>query len=208
MTRTQKPSLPGGPGGWIMGLTVNNVLSVQGPGRPHGADRRRHYHAAAKPSVAAGDHDRSGRPAGGVNGLKDKWSLLFFGNLLPGTSARPRSPNAPDQERIAQGGGGVSCRFDPGQRRTESRHPRPAQAIPGYFDPSSWASPAPCGGCAKGLERGQQARFPADTSKPTHRRPQRKPGAERSGRHPARLFRAPLNNQKLVAQLPGLLQRK
>jgi protein SCO1 len=80
----------------------------------------------------------------------------------------------------------------------------------GYFDPQfAGLTRGECGRGAELVSNAVSIPFiPADTSKPNYTVDHSgNLGADRPGRHSAGFIRAPLNNQKLVAQLPGLLQR-
>lgn len=194
----------------ILGLTVNKVLSGKGEGDPTAlidAGIILLPQARTLPDVKMTDQD--GQPVA-VDGLKGKWSLLFFGytfcpDICPTTLAQLRQvkselpPEAVDKLQI------VLVSVDP-NRDT----PKQLKQYLGYFDPQFKGLTASSIEDLQKLANAVSIPFiPADTSKPNYT-------VDHSGNlavigpdgHQRGFIRAPLNNQKLVAQLPEMLKRK
>ncbi|UZE06425.1 SCO family protein [Pseudomonas corrugata] len=194
----------------ILGLTVNKVLSGKGEGDPTGlidAGIILLPQARTLPDVKMTDQD--GQPMA-VDGLKGKWSLLFFGytfcpDICPTTLAQLRQikselpKEAVDKLQI------VLVSVDP-NRDT----PKQLKQYLGYFDPQFIGLTASSIEDLQKLANAVSIPFiPADTSKPNytvdHSGNLAVIGPDGSQRG---FIRAPLNNQKLVAQLPEMLKRK
>ncbi|UZD95520.1 SCO family protein [Pseudomonas corrugata] len=194
----------------ILGLTVNKVLSGKGEGDPTGlidAGIILLPQARTLPDVKMTDQD--GQPVA-VDSLKGKWSLLFFGytfcpDICPTTLAQLRQikselpKEAVDKLQI------VLVSVDP-NRDT----PKQLKQYLGYFDPQFIGLTASSIEDLQKLANAVSIPFiPADTSKPNYT-------VDHSGNlavigpdgHQRGFIRAPLNNQKLVAQLPEMLKRK
>ncbi|QTH14417.1 SCO family protein [Pseudomonas corrugata] len=194
----------------ILGLTVNKVLSGKGEGDPTAlidAGIILLPQARTLPDVKMTDQD--GQPVA-VDGLKGKWSLLFFGytfcpDICPTTLAQLRQikselpKEAVDKLQI------VLVSVDP-NRDT----PKQLKQYLGYFDPQFIGLTASSIEDLQKLANAVSIPFiPADTSKPNYT-------VDHSGNlavigpdgHQRGFIRAPLNNQKLVAQLPEMLKRK
>ncbi|MDU9027929.1 SCO family protein [Pseudomonas mediterranea] len=194
----------------ILGLTVNKVLSGKGEGDPTGlidAGIILLPQARTLPEVKMTDQD--GQPVA-VDGLKGKWSLLFFGytfcpDICPTTLAQLRQikselpKEAVDKLQI------VLVSVDP-NRDT----PKQLKQYLGYFDPQFKGLTASSIEDLQKLANAVSIPFiPADTSKPNYT-------VDHSGNLAVigpdgtqrGFIRAPLNNQKLVAQLPEMLKRK
>ncbi|TNF85675.1 SCO family protein [Pseudomonas sp. ICMP22404] len=194
----------------ILGLTVNKVLSGKGEGDPTAlidAGIILLPQARTLPEVKMTDQD--GQPVA-VDGLKGKWSLLFFGytfcpDICPTTLAQLRQikselpKEAVDKLQI------VLVSVDP-NRDT----PKQLKQYLGYFDPQFIGLTAASIEDLQKLANAVSIPFiPADTSKPNYT-------VDHSGNlavigpdgHQRGFIRAPLNNQKLVAQLPEMLKRK
>jgi protein SCO1/2 len=193
----------------IMGLTINRVLSGKGQG-----DQTALIDAGVillpqsrnVPALTMTDQD--GQPVA-LDSLKDKWTLLFFGytfcpDICPTTLAQLRQikselpKDAADKLRI------VLVSVDP-NRDT----PQQLKQYLGYFDKQFIGLTAPTD-TLQALANAVSIPFiPADTGKPNYT-------VDHSGNlallgpdgTQRGFIRAPLNNQKLVAQLPGLVQRK
>ena len=145
-----------------------------------------------------------------INELKGKWSLLFFGytfcpDICPTTLAQLRQIKSELPKEAVDKLQVILVSVDP-----QSRHADSAQAVPGLFRPAvRGPDRRECGGRAEAGECGEHPVYPGDTSKPNYT-------VDHSGNlaligpdgTQRGFIRAPLNNQKLVAQLPGLLQRK
>ncbi|XVN13853.1 SCO family protein [Pseudomonas corrugata] len=194
----------------ILGLTVNKVLSGKGEGDPTGlidAGIILLPQARTLPDVKMTDQD--GQPVA-VDSLKGKWSLLFFGytfcpDICPTTLAQLRQikselpKEAVDKLQI------VLVSVDP-NRDT----PKQLKQYLGYFDPQFIGLTASSIEDLQKLANAVSIPFiPADTSKPNytvdHSGNLAVIGPDGSQRG---FIRAPLNNQKLVAQLPEMLKRK
>jgi protein SCO1/2 len=153
--------------------------------------------------------DQNGKPVA-VNELKDKWSLLFFGytfcpDICPTTLAQLRQikselpPEAVAKLQI------ILVSVDP-NRDT----PQQLKQYLGYFDPQFQGLTASSVEDIQKLANAVSIPFiPADTSKPNYT-------VDHSGNLAVigpdgtqrGFIRAPLNNVKLVAQLPVMLTRK
>ncbi|PNB71151.1 cytochrome c oxidase assembly protein [Pseudomonas sp. GW456-E7] len=193
----------------ILGLTVNKVLSGKNQGDPTAlidAGIILLPQSRNLPDVTMTNQD--GQPVA-INELKGKWSLLFFGytfcpDVCPTTLAQLRQikselpPEAVDKLQI------VLVSVDP-HRDT----PQQLKQYLGYFDPQ-FVGLAP-----KSTDELQKVSnavsipfIPADTNKPNYT-------VDHSGNLAVigpdgtqrGFIRAPLNNAKLVAQLPVMLKR-
>ncbi|MEE5170595.1 SCO family protein [Pseudomonas alliivorans] len=192
----------------IMGLTINRVLSGKGPG-----DQTALIDAGvillpqsrSLPSLSMSD--QNGAPVA-VDELKGKWTLVFFGytycpDICPTTLAQLRdirtklSQEAVDNMRV------VLVSVDP-DRDT----PQQLKQYLGYFDPRYIGLTAPVADIQKLASALSIPFIPADTSKPGYT-------VDHSGNlaligpdgRQRGFIRSPLNAQKLVAQLPVLLER-
>lgn len=193
----------------VLGLTVNRVLSGKGQG-----DQTALIDAGVillpqsrdVPDLKMVDQD--GQPVS-LGSLKDKWTLLFFGytfcpDICPTTLAQLRQikselpKEAVDKMRI------VLVSVDP-NRDT----PQQLKTYLGYFDKQFVGLTAPVDTIQKLANAVSIPFIPADTSKPNYT-------VDHSGNlallgpdgTQRGFIRAPLNNQKLIAQLPGLVERK
>ncbi|EJM49842.1 SCO1/SenC/PrrC protein [Pseudomonas sp. GM33] len=193
----------------ILGLTVNKVLSGKNQGDPTAlidAGIILLPQSRNLPDVTMTNQD--GQPVT-INELKGKWSLLFFGytfcpDVCPTTLAQLRQikselpPEAVDKLQI------VLVSIDP-NRDT----PQQLKQYLSYFDPQ-FVGLAP-----KSIDELQKVAnavsipfIPADTNKPNYT-------VDHSGNLAVigpdgtqrGFIRAPLNNAKLVAQLPVMLKR-
>jgi protein SCO1/2 len=193
----------------VMGLTVNRVLSGKGQGDQTAlidAGVILLPQARNVPDLKMTDQD--GQPVA-LDSLKDKWTLLFFGytfcpDICPTTLAQLRQIKSElpketvDKLRI------VLVSVDP-NRDT----PAQLKTYLGYFDKQFVGLTAPVDSIQKLANAVSIPFIPADTSKPNYT-------VDHSGNlallgpdgTQRGFIRAPLNNQKLVAQLPGLVERK
>ncbi|MFK3974146.1 SCO family protein [Pseudomonas sp. NPDC087358] len=192
----------------VLGLTVNRVLSGKGQG-----DQTALIDAGVillpqsrdVPNLKLTDQD--GQPVE-LDSLKDKWTLLFFGytfcpDICPTTLAQLRQikselpKEAVDRLRI------VLVSVDP-NRDT----PQQLKQYLGYFDKQFLGLTAPVDTLQKLANAVSIPFIPADISKPNYT-------VDHSGNlallgpdgTQRGFIRGPLNNQKLVAQLPGLVER-
>jgi protein SCO1/2 len=193
----------------VLGLTVNRVLSGKGQG-----DQTALIDAGVillpqsrdVPDLKMVDQD--GQPVS-LGSLKDKWTLLFFGytfcpDICPTTLAQLRQIKSElpketvDKLRI------VLVSVDP-NRDT----PQQLKTYLGYFDKQFVGLTAPVDSIQKLANAVSIPFIPADTSKPNYT-------VDHSGNlallgpdgTQRGFIRSPLNNQKLIAQLPGLVERK
>jgi protein SCO1/2 len=193
----------------VLGLTVNRVLSGKGQG-----DQTALIDAGVillpqsreVPDLRMVDQDGQSVSLGS---LRDKWTLLFFGytfcpDICPTTLAQLRQikselpKEAVDKLRI------VLVSVDP-NRDT----PQQLKTYLGYFDKQFVGLTAPVDIIQKLANAVSIPFIPADTSKPNYT-------VDHSGNlallgpdgTQRGFIRGPLNNQKLVAQLPGLVERK
>ncbi|MCE4054595.1 SCO family protein [Pseudomonas sp. Au-Pse12] len=194
----------------VLGLTVNKVLSGKGQGDPTALiDAGIILLPQSRTLPAVKMLDQDGQPVV-IDELKGKWSLLFFGytfcpDICPTTLAQLRQikselpKEAVDQLQV------VLVSVDP-NRDT----PQQLKQYLGYFDKDFKGLTAASVEDLQKLANAVSIPFiPADTSKPNYT-------VDHSGNLAVigpdgtqrGFIRAPLNNQKLVAQLPVMLQRK
>ena len=193
----------------VLGLTVNRVLSGKSQG-----DQTALIDAGVillpqsrdVPSLELTDQDGQ---AVSLDTLKNKWTLLFFGytfcpDICPTTLAQLRQikselpKDAVDRLRV------VLVSVDP-NRDT----PQQLKTYLGYFDKQFVGLTAPVETIQKLANAVSIPFIPADTNKPNYT-------VDHSGNlailgpdgTQRGFIRAPLNTQKLVAQLPGLVERK
>ncbi len=194
----------------VMGLTFNKMMSSQQQGDNTSLidagiillPQSRHL-----PAIEMTNQD--GQPVA-INELKDKWSLLFFGytfcpDICPTTLAQLRQIKSELPEAVRDKVQIVLVSVDP-NRDT----PKQLKQYLGYFDPQF------VGLTPRSIDELQTVAnalsipfIPADTSKPgytvDHSGNLALIGPDGTQRG---FIRAPLNTQKMVAQLPELVQRK
>jgi len=210
MTRTQKTVfILAAIVALILGLTVNRVLSGKGQG-----DQTALIDAGVillpqsrkLPDLTMTNQD--GQPVV-VSELKDKWTVLFFGytfcpDICPTTLAQLRQIKSELPKDVLANLRVVLISVDP-NRDT----PAQLKQYLGYFDKEFIGLTASVADIQKLANAVSIPFIPADTSKPNYT-------VDHSGNlallgpdgTQRGFIRAPLNNQKLVAQLPGLLNRK
>ncbi|MBP0940004.1 SCO family protein [Pseudomonas alliivorans] len=192
----------------IMGLTINRVLSGKGPG-----DQTALIDAGvillpqsrSLPSLSMSD--QNGAPVA-VDELKGKWTLVFFGytycpDICPTTLAQLRDIRTKLPQEAVHNMRVVLVSVDP-DRDT----PQQLKQYLGYFDPRYIGLTAPVADIQKLASALSIPFIPADTSKPGYT-------VDHSGNlaligpdgRQRGFIRSPLNAQKLVAQLPVLLER-
>ncbi|MCF9017801.1 MULTISPECIES: SCO family protein [Pseudomonas syringae group] len=192
----------------IMGLTINRVLSGKGPG-----DQTALIDAGvillpqsrSLPSLSM--NDQNGAPVA-VDELKGKWTLVFFGytycpDICPTTLAQLRDIRTKLPQETVDNMRVVLVSVDP-NRDT----PQQLKQYLGYFDPRYIGLTAPVADIQKLASALSIPFIPADTSKPGYT-------VDHSGNlaligpdgRQRGFIRSPLNAQKLVAQLPVLLER-
>jgi protein SCO1/2 len=193
----------------VLGLTVNRVLSGKGQG-----DQTALIDAGIillpqsreVPNLKMTDQD--GQPVS-LDALKDKWTLLFFGytfcpDICPTTLAQLRQVKSDLPKEVADQLRIVLVSVDP-NRDT----PQQLKTYLGYFDKQFVGLSAPVETIQKLANAVSIPFIPADTSKPNYT-------VDHSGNlallgpdgTQRGFIRAPLNNQKLIEQLPVLVQRK
>ncbi|WP_122491539.1 SCO family protein [Pseudomonas viridiflava] len=193
----------------IMGLTINRVLSGKGPG-----DQTALIDAGvillpqsrSLPSLSM--NDQNGAPVA-VDELKGKWTLVFFGytycpDICPTTLAQLRDIRTKLPQEAVDNMRVVLVSVDP-NRDT----PQQLKQYLGYFDPRYIGLTAPVADIQKLASALSIPFIPADTSKPGYT-------VDHSGNlaligpdgRQRGFIRSPLNAQKLVAQLPVLLERE
>ncbi|AGL81877.1 protein SCO1/2 [Pseudomonas protegens] len=194
----------------VLGLTVNKVLSGKGQGDPTAlidAGIILLPQSRTLPAVKMVDQD--GQPVV-IDELKGKWSLLFFGytfcpDICPTTLAQLRQIKSELPKEAVDKLQVVLVSVDP-NRDT----PQQLKQYLGYFDKDFKGLTASSVEDLQKLANAVSIPFiPADTSKPNYT-------VDHSGNLAVigpdgtqrGFIRAPLNNQKLVAQLPVMLQRK
>ena len=210
MTRTQKTVfILAAIVALILGLTVNRVLSGKGQG-----DQTALIDAGVillpqsrkLPDLTMTNQDD--QPVV-VSELKDKWTVLFFGytfcpDICPTTLAQLRQIKSELPKDVLANLRVVLISVDP-NRDT----PAQLKQYLGYFDKEFIGLTASVADIQKLANSVSIPFIPADTSKPNYT-------VDHSGNlallgpdgTQRGFIRAPLNNQKLVAQLPGLLNRK
>ncbi|QYN01645.1 SCO family protein [Pseudomonas protegens] len=194
----------------VLGLTVNKVLSGKGQGDPTAlidAGIILLPQSRTLPAVKMVDQD--GQPVV-IDELKGKWSLLFFGytfcpDICPTTLAQLRQIKSELPKEAVDKLQVVLVSVDP-NRDT----PQQLKQYLGYFDKDFKGLTASSVEDLQKLANAVSIPFiPADTSKPNYT-------VDHSGNLAVigpdgtqrGFIRAPLNNQKLMAQLPVMLQRK
>lgn len=143
-----------------------------------------------------------------LDDLKGKWTLIFFGytfcpDICPTTLAQIKQIRTELPEKVVQRMRVVLVSVDP-DRDT----PQQLKQYLGYFDKQYIGLTAPVADIQKLANAVSIPFIPADTSKPNyfvdHSGNLALIGPDGTQRG---FIRAPLNNQKLVKQLPGLLER-
>ncbi len=194
----------------ILGLTINKVLNGRSQGDPTAlidAGIILLPQSRNLPDVQMTDQD--GQPVM-VNELKDKWSLLFFGytfcpDICPTTLAQLRQIKSELPKDVVGKLQVILVSVDPARD-----NPKQLKQYLGYFDPDFKGLTGASVEDVQKLANAVSIPFiPADTSKPNYT-------VDHSGNLAVigpdgtqrGFIRAPLNNQKLVVQLPVMLQRK
>jgi protein SCO1/2 len=193
----------------VLGLTVNRALSGKSQG-----DQTALIDAGiillpqsrTLPDLKLTDQDS--QPVS-LDSLKGKWTLLFFGytfcpDICPTTLAQLRQIKSELPQETVDKMRVVLISVDP-NRDT----PQQLKTYLGYFDKQFVGLTAPVDTIQKLANAVSIPFIPADTSKPNYT-------VDHSGNlallgpdgTQRGFIRAPINNQKLVAQLPGLVERK
>ncbi|MDF2394939.1 redoxin domain-containing protein [Pseudomonas sp. 3MA1] len=194
----------------VLGLTVNKVLSGKGQGDPTALiDAGIILLPQSRRLPAVKMLDQDGQPVV-IDELKGKWSLLFFGytfcpDICPTTLAQLRQIKSELPKEAVDKLQVILVSVDP-NRDT----PQQLKQYLGYFDKDFKGLTAASVEDLQKLANAVSIPFiPADTSKPNYT-------VDHSGNlavigpdgRQRGFIRAPLNNQKLVAQLPLMLQRQ
>ncbi|MDP9528930.1 MULTISPECIES: SCO family protein [Pseudomonas] len=194
----------------VLGLTVNKVLSGKGQGDPTALiDAGIILLPQSRTLPAVKMLDQDGQPVV-IDELKGKWSLLFFGytfcpDICPTTLAQLRQIKSELPKEAVDKLQVILVSVDP-NRDT----PQQLKQYLGYFDKDFKGLTAASVEDLQKLANAVSIPFiPADTSKPNYT-------VDHSGNlavigpdgRQRGFIRAPLNNQKLVAQLPLMLQRQ
>ncbi|MBA1231383.1 SCO family protein [Pseudomonas viridiflava] len=193
----------------IMGLTINGVLSGKGPGDQAALiDAGVILLPQSRSLPALSMNDQNGAPVA-VDELKGKWTVVFFGytycpDICPTTLAQLRDIRTKLPQESVDNMRVVLVSVDP-NRDT----PQQLKQYLGYFDPRYVGLTAPVADIQKLASALSIPFIPADTSKPGYT-------VDHSGNlaligpdgRQRGFIRSPLNAQKLVAQLPGLLERE
>ncbi|MGV8861978.1 MAG: SCO family protein [Pseudomonas sp.] len=193
----------------VLGLTVNKVLSGRGQGDPTAlidAGIILLPTSRSLPDVKMTNQD--GKPVV-MNELKGKWTMLFFGytfcpDICPTTLAQLRQIKSELPKDVVGKLQIVLVSVDP-NRDT----PQQLKQYLGYFDPEFQGVTASVDDIQKLANAVSIPFIPADTSKPNYT-------VDHSGNlallgpdgTQRGFIRSPLNNQKMIAQLPGLLVRE
>ncbi|SEC76998.1 protein SCO1/2 [Pseudomonas saponiphila] len=194
----------------VLGLTVNKVLSGKGQGDPTALiDAGIILLPQSRTLPAVKMLDQDGQPVV-IDELKGRWSLLFFGytfcpDICPTTLAQLRQIKSELPKEAVDKLQVILVSVDP-NRDT----PQQLKQYLGYFDKDFKGLTASSVEDLQKLANAVSIPFiPADTSKPNYT-------VDHSGNlavigpdgRQRGFIRAPLNNQKLVAQLPLMLQRQ
>ncbi|WP_122319038.1 SCO family protein [Pseudomonas savastanoi] len=209
MTRTQKTVFIAAA---IVALVLGLILSQLLPGS--GSEDQAALNDAgivllpkSRQLLALSMSDQNGA-AVALDDLKGKWTLMFFGytfcpDICPTTLAQIKQIRTELPEKVVERMRVVLVSVDP-DRDT----PQQLKQYLGYFDKQYIGLTAPVADIQKLANAVSIPFIPADTSKPNyfvdHSGNLALIGPDGTQRG---FIRAPLNNQKLVKQLPGLLER-
>ncbi|MBH3426600.1 SCO family protein [Pseudomonas alkylphenolica] len=192
----------------ILGLTVNKVLSGRSQGNPTELiDAGIILLPQSRTVPGLEMTDENGQPVQ-MDELKGKWSLLFFGytfcpDICPTTLAQLRQVKSELPKEAVERLQVVLVSVDP-NRDT----PAQLKQYLGYFDKDFRGLTGSLDNTQKLANAVSIPFIPADTSKPNYTVDHSGnlallgPDGKQRG-----FIRAPFNNQKLVAQLPGLVKR-
>ncbi|RWU26974.1 cytochrome c oxidase assembly protein [Pseudomonas alkylphenolica] len=192
----------------ILGLTVNKVLSGRSQGNPAELiDAGIILLPQSRTVPGLEMTDENGQPVL-MDELKGKWSLLFFGytfcpDICPTTLAQLRQVKSELPKEAVERLQVVLVSVDP-NRDT----PAQLKQYLGYFDKDFRGVTGSLDNLQKLANAVSIPFIPADTSKPNYTVDHSGnlallgPDGKQRG-----FIRAPFNNQKLVAQLPGLVKR-
>ncbi|MBX8607678.1 SCO family protein [Pseudomonas cichorii] len=192
----------------LLGLTFNRVLSGKGAGDQTALiDAGIILLPQSRNLPDLKMIDQNGEPVV-INQLKDKWTVLFFGytfcpDICPTTLAQIRQIKSELPKDVVGNLRVVLISVDP-NRDT----PQQLKQYLGYFDKEFVGLTASVADLQKLANAVSIPFIPADTSKPNYT-------VDHSGNlallgpdgTQRGFIRAPLSSQKLVVQMPGLLQR-
>ncbi|WP_411027929.1 SCO family protein, partial [Salmonella sp. s54234] len=192
----------------ILGLTINKVINGRSQGNPAELiDAGIILLPQSRTVPELEMNDENGQPVR-VDQLKGKWSLVFFGytfcpDICPTTLAQLRQVKSELPKEAMERMQVVLVSVDP-NRDT----PAQLKQYLGYFDKDFRGLTGSLDATQKLANALSIPFIPADTSKPGYTVDHSgnlaligPDGAQRG------FIRAPFNNQKLVAQLPGLVKR-
>lgn len=193
----------------ILGLTVNQVLSNRGQGDPTAMIDAGIILLPASRSIPDVKLTNQDGQEVSIAELKGKWTMLFFGytfcpDICPTTLAQLRQIKNDLPKDVAGRLQIVLVSVDP-NRDT----PQQLKQYLGYFDASFLGLTAPVEVIGKLANAVSIPFIPADTSKPNytvdHSGNMALLGPDGTQRG---FIRSPLNDKKMVEQLPGLLVRE
>ncbi|MDB6142527.1 MAG: SCO1/SenC family protein [Pseudomonas sp.] len=193
----------------VLGLTVNKVLSGRGQGDPTAMiDAGIILLPTSRSLPDLQMTDQNGKPVA-ISDLKGKWTMLFFGytfcpDICPTTLAELRQIKSELPKEVVSKMQVVLVSVDP-NRDT----PQQLKQYLGYFDPDFRGLTGSVEDIQKLANAVSIPFIPADTSKPNYT-------VDHSGNlallgpdgTQRGFIRSPLNDKKMVAQLPGLLVRE
>jgi protein SCO1 len=193
----------------VLGLTVNKVLSGRGQGDPTAMiDAGIILLPTSRSLPDLTMTDQNGKPVA-ISDLKGKWTMLFFGytfcpDICPTTLAELRQIKSELPKEVLSKMQVVLVSVDP-NRDT----PQQLKQYLGYFDPDFRGLTGSVEDIQKLANAVSIPFIPADTSKPNYT-------VDHSGNlallgpdgTQRGFIRSPLNDKKMVAQLPGLLVRE
>jgi protein SCO1/2 len=193
----------------ILGLTVNQVLSNRGQGDPTAMIDAGIILLPTSRSIPDLKMTNQDGNAVSMAELKGKWTMLFFGytfcpDICPTTLAQLRQIKSELPKEVLSKLQIVLVSVDP-NRDT----PQQLKQYLGYFDPSFLGLTAPVEVIEKLANAVSIPFIPADTSKPNYT-------VDHSGNlallgpdgTQRGFIRSPLNDKKMVEQLPKLLVRE
>jgi protein SCO1/2 len=193
----------------ILGLTVNQVLSNRGQGDPTAMIDAGIILLPTSRSIPDLKMTNQDGNAVSMDELKGKWTMLFFGytfcpDICPTTLAQLRQIKSELPKDVLSKLQIVLVSVDP-NRDT----PQQLKQYLGYFDPSFLGLTAPVEVIEKLANAVSIPFIPADTSKPNYT-------VDHSGNlallgpdgTQRGFIRSPLNDKKMVEQLPRLLVRE
>jgi len=193
----------------ILGLTVNQVLSNRGQGDPTAMIDAGIILLPTSRNVPDVKMTNQDGKTVSIDELKGKWTMLFFGytfcpDICPTTLAQLRQIRSELPKEVLGKLQIVLVSVDP-NRDT----PQQLKQYLGYFDPSFVGLTAPVEVIEKLANAMSIPFIPADTSKPNytvdHSGNMALLGPDGTQRG---FIRSPLNDKKMVEQLPGLLVRE